>query len=137
MDIVAKKTKVANQKRLIYYFGFYEEESNDKESFRWSENHSAILIGNIRRLVLKISSYFPVKYKETEIIRIYGSNDVGKSLLQTIALTKGNNCVTITIEELENLSTIYFYSDSTFSPEWYGASDNRLLSFMITVIQMF
>ena len=113
--------------------GFYgEEKGPDGLEFRWSGAQSSIALSGVNEMELVISSHLPrIAGREQEVF-IYVDNVLNKRL----ALSTRQEVVSIRLTRLINNSRIDFFSDSVFSPRWYGDEDERMLSFMLRVVSV-
>ena len=113
--------------------GFYgEEKGPDGLEFRWSGAQSSIALSDVNEMELVISSHLPrIAGREQEVF-IYVDNVLNKRF----ALSTRQDAVLIRLTRLTDNSRIDFFSDSVFSPRWYGAEDERMLSFMLRVVSV-
>lgn len=113
--------------------GFYgEERGPDGLEFRWSKAESSIALSDVNEMELVISSHLPrIAGREQEVF-IYVDNVLNKRF----ALSTRQDAVLIRLTRLTDNSRIDFFSDSVFSPRWYGAEDERMLSFMLRVVSV-
>ncbi len=110
--------------------GFYwEEKKMDGVVFRWSPCKSSIFLNSAERLTVNISSHFSKITSKTQMVYVY----IDDLMYEKIILTAQKDEAELVIKNLKNNKKIDFFSDSVFSPKWYGGKDERLLSFMLEI----
>jgi len=113
--------------------GFYgQEKGPDGLEFRWSGAQSTIALGGIDEIELVISSHLPQMAGREQEVFIYVDNVLNRRL----KLSKQRDATSMRLTRLAGASRIDFFSDSVFSPRWYGDEDERLLSFMLRVVSV-
>jgi len=117
--------------KVRFVDGFYgKERGPDDLEFRWSKAQSSIALSSVSEIELVISSHLPqIAGREQEVF-IYVDNVLNKRF----ALSTQQEAVSIRLTGLTNNSRMDFFSDSVFSPRWYGDEDERMLSFMLRVV---
>ncbi len=119
--------------RIQLVRGFYgEERGPDGLVFRWSRAQSSIALSDVNEIELVVSSHLPRVANREQGVFIYIDNVLNRRL----ALSTQQEAVSIRLTRLTNNSRIDFFSDSVFSPRWYGEEDERMLSFMIRVVSV-
>jgi len=117
--------------RIKFVRGFYGLETGpDGLEFRWSKARSSVALSDIDEMEFVISSHLPGTAGKEQEVFIYADNVLKKRF----ALSTGQESVTIRLTGLTDISRVDFFSDSVFSPRWYGEKDERMLSFMLRVV---
>jgi SAM-dependent methyltransferase len=107
--------------------GFYPEEQDGGGTFRWCSGQGVMHLNSMERLEFVLRSDFPYHFRKQQ--RIYLYRDGVRA--QDYTLAPGSERLDIVVQDLDGVSKLEWISDSRFRPEWLGAEDSRLLSFVL------
>jgi len=131
-EIVKKYETRLPKPEIEFSCDFYARENCGGRFFRWSPPKSAVYVNRASEIRMKIASYFSHYTGKEQTIYIY----VDDVFLKKIVLTPQKSEIEFVLSKTSSNKKIDFFSDSVFSPQWYGEKDHRLLSFMLTIVDV-
>jgi len=133
---IQKYTQKKPQASMQYGSLFYQEEKEDKKIFRWSPPYSFIILNDISKIELELSSYTFAYTQKEQNLSIVANGKIIQTLLFNQDLSTHN--FTYENKERSALIKLEFYSDSSFTPYLFeqNNTDKRVLSFKLSPITM-
>lgn len=133
---IERYTHKKPQAELQYSQHFYQEENHESRLYRWSQPYSYINLDNISQIELELNSYIPAYTQKEQLVTILVDGKIDKKIrfandISSVRYIYQNK------EKKQNIK-LEFYADSSFTPLLFepNNSDNRILSFRLSIISM-